>query len=212
MRPQPLNCINSPVDCIFRRGGRFLPTGSPGGGVQIPELSASPESAGAGAGAQNSAGNPDSEPPAPREPIFFCRMRPMAPAFRPKSSMQVPPDAENSQKCTPLSTLGTRSKKTNSLGEYVNEGPSAPARRFRLATFDGVKGGAKSKYVGRGRRARWDGFRPRLFVAEADAQRLGLAHQIALGVDVLELAGDLLERHVAHLAVTQGNHVAKLAA
>ena len=53
---------------------------------------------------------------------------------------------------------------------------------------------------------------PRLFVAEADAQRLGLAHQIALGVDILELAGDLLERHVAHLAVAQGDHVAKLAA
>ena len=82
----------------------------------------------------------------------------------------------------------------NSLGEYVNAGPSDPARRFRLATFDGVKGGAKSKYVG-------GGFQPRLFVAEADAQRLGLAHQIALGVDILELAGDLLERHVAHLAV-----------
>lgn len=104
------------------------------------------------------------------------------------------------------------SKKTNSPGEYVNAGPSDPARRFRLATFDGVKGGAKSKYVGRGRRARWGGFQPRLFVAEADAQRLGLAHQIALGVDIFELAGDLLERHVAHLAVTQGNHVAKLAA
>lgn len=59
---------------------------------------------------------------------------------------------------------------------------------------------------------RWDGFRPRLFVAEADAQRLGLAHQIALGVDILELAGNILERHVTHLAVTQGNHVAKLAA
>ena len=107
---------------------------------------------------------------------------------------------------------GTRSKKTNSLGEYVDEGPSDPARRFRLATFDGVKGGAKSKYVGRGRRARWDGFQPRLFLAEADAQRLGLAHQIALGVDKLELTGDLLERHVAHLAVAQGDHVAKLAA
>lgn len=59
---------------------------------------------------------------------------------------------------------------------------------------------------------RWGRFQPRLFVAEADAQRLGLAHQIALGVDKLELAGDLLERHVAHLAVAQGNHVAKLAA
>lgn len=55
-------------------------------------------------------------------------------------------------------------------------------------------------------------FRPRLFVAEADAQRLGLAHQIALGIDKLELAGDILERHVAHLAIAQGNHVAKLAA
>lgn len=54
--------------------------------------------------------------------------------------------------------------------------------------------------------------RPRLFVAEADAQRLGLAHQIALGIDILELAGDILERHVTHLAVTQGDHVAKLAA
>ena len=52
----------------------------------------------------------------------------------------------------------------------------------------------------------------RLFVAEADAQRLGLAHQITLGIDKLELAGDILERHVAHLAVAQGNHVAKLAA
>ena len=59
---------------------------------------------------------------------------------------------------------------------------------------------------------RWEQFQPGLFVAEADAQRLGLAHQITLGVDILELAGDFLERHVAHLAVTQGDHVAKLAA
>lgn len=59
---------------------------------------------------------------------------------------------------------------------------------------------------------RWEQFQPGLFVAEADAQRLGLAHQITLGVDKLELAGDILERHVAHFAVAQGNHVAKLAA
>ena len=59
---------------------------------------------------------------------------------------------------------------------------------------------------------RWGRFQPRLFVAEADAQRLGLAHQITLGVDKLELAGDILERYVAHFAVAQGNHVAKLAA
>lgn len=59
---------------------------------------------------------------------------------------------------------------------------------------------------------RWGRFQPRLFFAEADAQRLGLAHQITLGVDKLELTGDLLERHVAHLAVAQSDHVAKLAA
>ena len=39
--PQALYCINRPVECIFRRGGCFLPTGTPGGGVQIPEYSAS---------------------------------------------------------------------------------------------------------------------------------------------------------------------------
>lgn len=59
---------------------------------------------------------------------------------------------------------------------------------------------------------RWGRLQPKLFVAEADAQRLGLAHQVALGIDILELAGDILERHVTHLAVTQGDHVAKLAA
>ena len=114
----------------------------------------------------------------PQELVIFYRTRPMAPAFRPKSSMQAPTAAENSQKCTLHPTLGTRSKKANSLG---------------LLSYR--------------RRPQ-----PRLFVAEADAQRLGLAHQIALGVDKLELASDILERHVAHLAVTQGDHVAKLAA
>lgn len=39
--PQPLYCINRPAGCIFRLGGCFLPTGAPGGGVQIPEYSAS---------------------------------------------------------------------------------------------------------------------------------------------------------------------------
>ena len=39
--PQPLYCINRPAGCIFRLGGCFLPTGTPGGGVQIPEYSAS---------------------------------------------------------------------------------------------------------------------------------------------------------------------------
>lgn len=179
--------------------------------MQIPEYSASRGPRARGRECKTALKAPILSPNAPRAARFY-RMRPMVPAFRPKSSMQAPSAAEYSQKCTLHPTLGTRSKKTNSRGEHVNAGPSDPARRFRLATFDGVKGGAKSKYVGRGRRARWDGFRPRLFVAEADAQRLGLAHQIALGVDILELAGDLLERHVAHFAVAQGNHVAKLAA
>ena len=40
-QPQPPFCINRPADCIFRRVGCFLPTGTPGGGVQIPEFSAS---------------------------------------------------------------------------------------------------------------------------------------------------------------------------
>lgn len=39
--PQPHFCINRPADCIFRRGGCFLPAGTPGGDVQIPEYSAS---------------------------------------------------------------------------------------------------------------------------------------------------------------------------
>lgn len=73
------------------------------------------EPAGAGMGVQNRAESLDSEPPVPRGPIIFYRMRPIVPAFRPKSSMQVPSAAEYSQKCTPHPTLGTRSKKTNSL-------------------------------------------------------------------------------------------------
>lgn len=40
-RPQQQFCINRPADCIFRRGGCFLPAGTPGGGVQILEFSAS---------------------------------------------------------------------------------------------------------------------------------------------------------------------------
>lgn len=171
-----------------------------------------PESTSMGAGAQNCAESPDSELPTPQEPLVFTRCGPWRLPFAQNSVCRHPRLLKTPKKCTAPPALGTRSKKSNSLGEHVNAGPSDPDRRFRLATFDGVKGGAKSKYVGRGRRARWDGFRPRLFVAEADAQRLGLAYQVALGIDKLELAGDLLERHVAHLAVTQGNHVAKLAA
>lgn len=208
---QSLYCINRPAECIFWRGGCFLPAGTPRGGVQIPENSAfrSPR---VWERAHKTALKALILSSQRLKSRSFLQDAAHGACLSPKIQYQAPSAAENSQKCTAPPALGTRSKKSNSLGEHVNAGPSDPDRRFRLATFDGVKGGAKSKYVGRGRRARWDGFRPRLFVAEADAQRLGLAYQVALGIDKLELAGDLLERHVAHLAVTQGNHVAKLAA
>lgn len=48
-------------------------------------------------------------------------------------------------------------------------------------------------------------------VAEGDAEQLGLLDELAVGVDVLELAGHLLERHACHLAVELSDHVAKLA-
>lgn len=67
-----------------------------------------PEPAGAGTGARNRAEDPDSKPAVPQRPPIFCRMRPMTTPFRPKSSMQVPPSAEYSQKCTPHATPGKR--------------------------------------------------------------------------------------------------------
>ena len=39
--PQPPFCINRPAECILRRSGCFLPAGTPGGGVQNLEYSAS---------------------------------------------------------------------------------------------------------------------------------------------------------------------------
>lgn len=46
-----------------------------------------------------------------RDRSFFYRMRLMAPDFRPKTSMQAPSTAENSQKCTPRPTPGERQPK-----------------------------------------------------------------------------------------------------
>ena len=113
--PQALYCINCPVECIFRRGSCFLPTGTPGGRRANSGVFSIPESAGAGTGAQNRAECPGPGPPMPQELVIFYRTRPMVPAFLPKSSMQAPSAAEYSQKCTPHPTPGTRSKKTNSL-------------------------------------------------------------------------------------------------
>ena len=63
----------------------------------------------------------------------------------------------------------------------------------------------------------FDGVPPRrrglaLLVAEADPERLGLADEVACGVDVLELAGDLGQGDVGHLAAHLRDHVPVLAA
>lgn len=107
--------MNRPAKCILRRGSCFLPTGTPGGGVQIPEYSASRSPQVRERECKTALKAPILSPNAPRAARFY-RMRPMVPAFRPKSSMQAPSAAEYSQKCTPHPTPGTRSKKTNSLG------------------------------------------------------------------------------------------------
>lgn len=49
-----------------------------------------PGSAGAGTGVQNRVECLDSEPPVPQGPIIFYRMRPIAPAFRPKPVCRCP--------------------------------------------------------------------------------------------------------------------------
>ncbi len=130
--PQALYCINRPVECIFRRGDCFLPTGTPGGAVQIPEYSASRGPRARARGCKTALKAPILSPNAPRAARFY-RMRPMVPAFRPKSSMQAPSAAEYSQKCTPHPTPGTRSKKTNSLDlpSYRRRPQGLPPKSFR---------------------------------------------------------------------------------
>ena len=93
-----------------------MPTGTPGGAVQIPEYSASRGPRARGRVHKTALKAPILSPNASRAARFFYRTRPMVPAFRPKSSMQAPSAAEYSQKCTPHPTPGTRSKKTNSHG------------------------------------------------------------------------------------------------
>ena len=143
----------------------------------------------------------------------------MVPAFRPKSSMQASSAAENSQKCTSLLHQAPVARRRIAPASPVTAGaPGLTSQIFPPRMDPAVRSARRGPDMseddlgGKPWVSGWGRFQPRLFVAEADAQRLGLAHQIALGVDKLELAGDLLERHVAHLAVAQGNHVAKLAA
>ena len=98
--------------CILQRAIAFCPQVPPGGGVQNLEYSASwsPQARKTALKAL------DSEPQRLKSRSFFHRMCPMVPAFRPKSSMQASPAAENSQNASPLLHPGTRSKKTNSPG------------------------------------------------------------------------------------------------
>lgn len=99
--------------------------------MQIPEYSASRGPRARGRGCKTALKAPILSP-TPLEPLIFYRMRPMAPAFRPKFSMQAPSAAEYSQKCTQHPTLGTRSKKTNSLGlpSYRRRPPGLTSQIF----------------------------------------------------------------------------------
>ena len=51
----------------------------------------------------------------------------------------------------------------------------------------------------------------RLLVAEADAERFCLAHEVAFGIDVLKLAGNIFKGHAAHVAIALRHHKAELA-
>ncbi len=69
--PTPLYCINRPAGCIFRLGGCFLPTGTPGGAVQIPEYSASRGPRARGRGCKTALKAPILSPNASRAARFF---------------------------------------------------------------------------------------------------------------------------------------------
>ena len=171
-------------------------------------------------GAQNRVESLDYEPSAPQGSLIFTVCGPWRlpfaqnPVYRcprllntPKNARRILPQAPAARRriasASPVTAGGPRAYLPN-LSAGRKDPATRSARRGPNMSEDDLGG----KPWG----LRWGRFQPRLFVAEADAQRLGLAHQIALGVDKLELAGDILERHVAHLAVTQGDHVAKLAA
>ena len=115
-QPQPPFCINRPADCIFRRVGCFLPTGTPGGGVQIPEFSAS-RSPRVRERAHNTAlkvlilnSN------ASRAARFSTGCGPLRLPFAQNPVCKRPRMLNIPKKCTQHPTPGTRSKKTNSFG------------------------------------------------------------------------------------------------
>lgn len=67
-----------------------------------------------------------------RDRSFFYRMRLMAPDFRPKTSMQAPSTAENSQKCTPRPTPGERQPKKRARPLFgCNYGKALTANKRR---------------------------------------------------------------------------------
>ena len=179
-----------------------------------------PESTGAGAGAQNRAEDSDLGPQRLEDRSFSTECGPRRPPFaqnpvckRPRM-LNIPKNARRTLPQAPAARRRIASASPVTAGGPRAYLPNLSAGRKDPAARSARRGPDVSEddLGGRPWGLRWGRFQPRLFVAEADAQRLGLAHQIALGVDIFELAGDLLERHVAHLAVTQGNHVAKLAA
>ena len=179
-----------------------------------------PEPTGVGPGAQNRAESPVFDRQSLEDRSYFseCGLRrsPIAqnPVCKRPRMLNIPKNARRTLPQAPAARRQIASASPVAAGDPRAYLPNLSAGRKGPAARSARRGPDMSEddLGGRPWGLRWGRFQPRLFVAEADAQRLGLAHQIALGVDILELAGDLLERHVAHLAVAQGDHVAKLAA
>ncbi len=188
--------------------------------MQIPEYSASRGPRARGRGCKTALKAPILSPNASRAARFFtgCGPRRLSlaqnPVCRHPRLLNIPKNARRTLPQVLAARRRIASASTVTAGDPRAYLPNLSAGRKGPAARSARRGPDMSEddLGGRPWGLRWGRFQPRLFVAEADAQRLGLAYQIALGVDKLELAGDLLERHMAHLAVTQGNHVAKLAA
>ncbi len=113
--PQALYCINCPVECIFRRGGCFLPTGTPGGGVQIPEYSASRSPQVRERVHKTALNALVLDPQCLKSWSFFTERGPWCLPFSQNPVCRHPRLLNTPKKCTPHPTPGTRSKKTNSL-------------------------------------------------------------------------------------------------
>lgn len=168
-----------------------------------------PESTGAGTGAQNRAEDSDLGPQRLEDRSFSTECGPRRPPFaqnpvckRPRM-LNIPKNARRTLPQAPAARRRIASASPVTAGDPRAYLPNLSAGRKGPAARSARRGPDMSEddLGGKPWGLRWGRFQPRLFVAEADVQRFGLAHQIALGVDILELAGDLLERHVAHLAV-----------